>query len=86
MPARSHGRRSTLTAKPACRAVGSKVNAPLYLSTSDGRTTSVGVLLTRRFLRPVCCQDLPRALLPPVLRDGNLLNLWRRQEGALGRH
>jgi NADP-dependent aldehyde dehydrogenase len=39
-----------------------------YPSTSDGRTTSVGTLAIERFLRPVCYQDLPDALLPPVLK------------------
>jgi hypothetical protein len=34
-----------------------------YPSTSDGRTTSVGSLAIQRFLRPVCYQDLPAALL-----------------------
>ena len=41
-----------------------------YPSTSDGRTTSVGTLAIRRFLRPVCYQDLPDALLPPALQRG----------------
>src|SRR5215213_7467109 len=56
-----------------------------YPSTSDGRSTSVGTLAIRRFLRPVCYQDLPAALLPQALRDGNPLNLWRRLDGALDR-
>ena len=54
-----------------------------YPSTSDSRTTSVGSLAIRRFLRPVCYQDLPAALLPEALRDGNPLNLWRRVDGVL---
>ena len=54
-----------------------------YPSTSDSRTTSVGSLAIRRFLRPVCYQDLPSALLPEALRDGNPLNLWRRVDGVL---
>lgn len=56
-----------------------------YPSTSDGCSTSVGTLAIRRFLRPVCYQDLPAALLPAALRDGNPLNLWRRLDGALDR-
>jgi NADP-dependent aldehyde dehydrogenase len=55
-----------------------------YPSTSDSRTTSVGGLAIRRFLRPVCYQDLPAALLPDSLRDGNPLGLWRRVDGMLG--
>src|SRR5262249_49950898 len=40
-----------------------------FPATSDSRTTSVGSLAIRRFLRPVCYQDLPPDLLPPELRD-----------------
>lgn len=39
-----------------------------YPATSDGRSTSVGTLAIDRFLRPVCYQDLPEALLPEPLR------------------
>ncbi|AWK88761.1 aldehyde dehydrogenase (NADP(+)) [Azospirillum thermophilum] len=56
-----------------------------FPATSDGRTTSVGTLAIRRFLRPVCYQDLPQALLPEALRDGNPLKLWRRVDGMLTR-
>ncbi len=55
-------------------------------ATSDGRSTSVGTLAVRRFLRPVCYQDMPAALLPEALRGGNPLDLWRRRDGAIGRH
>ena len=40
-----------------------------FPATSDGRTTSVGTLAIRRFLRPVCYQDMPAQLLPALLRD-----------------
>jgi alpha-ketoglutaric semialdehyde dehydrogenase len=56
-----------------------------YPATSDGRSTSVGTLAIRRFLRPVCYQDLPAALLPEELADGNPLGLWRLVEGRMGR-
>ncbi|THJ19736.1 MAG: aldehyde dehydrogenase family protein, partial [Nitrospira sp. CG24D] len=39
-----------------------------FPATSDSRTTSVGALAIRRFLRPVAYQNLPADLLPPVLR------------------
>jgi alpha-ketoglutaric semialdehyde dehydrogenase len=42
-----------------------------FPATSDSRTTSVGSLAIERFLRPVCYQDLPGALLPDSLRDGD---------------
>jgi NADP-dependent aldehyde dehydrogenase len=54
-----------------------------FPATSDSRTTSVGSLAIERFLRPVCYQSMPHALLPqelregyespaPILRDGNV--------------
>jgi alpha-ketoglutaric semialdehyde dehydrogenase len=45
-----------------------------YPATSDGRTTSVGTLAIERFLRPVCYQDLPEALLPAELRNNGVGN------------
>ncbi|MEX2124619.1 MAG: aldehyde dehydrogenase (NADP(+)) [Woeseia sp.] len=39
-----------------------------FPATSDGRSTSVGTLSIERFLRPVCYQDYPDALLPEALR------------------
>ncbi len=52
-----------------------------YPSTSDSRTTSVGSLAIERFLRPVCYQDLPDALLPAALRDGNPLGVPLLRDG-----
>jgi NADP-dependent aldehyde dehydrogenase len=40
-----------------------------FPATSDGRSTSVGTLSIERFLRPICYQDFPAALLPQVLKD-----------------
>lgn len=40
-----------------------------FPATSDSRTTSVGTLAIERFLRPVCYQDMPDALLPRELHD-----------------
>jgi 2,5-dioxopentanoate dehydrogenase len=54
-----------------------------YPATSDGRTTSVGSLAIARFLRPVCYQDLPEALLPPALQAANPLGLNRLVDGKL---
>jgi NADP-dependent aldehyde dehydrogenase len=55
-----------------------------FPATSDGRSTSVGSLAIRRFLRPVCYQDFPAGLLPEALRDGNPLGIIRRVNGKLG--
>ena len=53
-----------------------------YPATSDGRTTSVGSLAIMRFLRPVCFQDIPDALLPPALQAANPWRLARQVDGA----
>jgi len=53
-----------------------------FPATSDSRTTSVGSLAVRRFLRPVCYQDLPPDLLPPALRDDDDLKVPRLVNGA----
>lgn len=54
-----------------------------FPATSDGRTTSVGSLAISRFLRPVCYQDLPDALLPDELRGSGLPGLPKRLDGKL---
>jgi NADP-dependent aldehyde dehydrogenase len=57
-----------------------------YPAASDGGMhTSVGMTALRRFLRPVAFQDAPQELLPPALRDGNPLGIWRRVDGVLTR-
>ena len=56
-----------------------------FPATSDARTTSVGSAAIHRFVRPVCYQDVPEALLPPALRDGNPMNIWHRRNGELVR-
>ncbi|MEM9557219.1 MAG: aldehyde dehydrogenase (NADP(+)) [Acidobacteriota bacterium] len=40
-----------------------------YPATTNPSTTSVGTLAIRRFLRPVCYQNLPESLLPADLRE-----------------
>jgi alpha-ketoglutaric semialdehyde dehydrogenase len=52
-------------------------------STSDSRATSVGAMAIERWLRPVCYQDLPAALLPEPLQNGNPLQLLRLVDGKL---
>ena len=55
-----------------------------YPATSDGRSTSVGAGAIERFLRPVCYQNLPQALLPAMLRDETELRLPRMLDGQPG--
>ena len=52
-----------------------------FPATSDGRTTSVGTRAMERFLRPVCYQNIPAALLPPAVTDANPYGLPRRVDG-----
>ena len=52
-----------------------------FPATSDGRSTSVGSLAIKRFLRPVCYQDVPTDLLPQALRDENPFALPRCIDG-----
>ena len=54
-----------------------------YPATSDSRTTSVGARAIERFLRPVAYQDVPKALLPSAIADGNPDRIWRRIDGRL---
>ena len=54
-----------------------------FPATSDGRTTSVGTLAIRRFLRPVCYQDFPAELLPEALRDDNPIGVPQRIDGRM---
>lgn len=56
-----------------------------FPATSDPRATSVGATAIDRFLRPVCYQDLPAALLPEALHDDNPLKLWRLLDGQFAR-
>ena len=52
-----------------------------YPSTSDGQSTSVGNRAILRFVRPVCYQNAPEAVLPPELQESNPLNIRRLVDG-----
>ncbi|MDR5860018.1 aldehyde dehydrogenase (NADP(+)) [Halomonas eurihalina] len=52
-----------------------------FPATSDSRTTSVGTAAIFRFLRPVCYQDMPDALLPEALKAHNPQGLDRLVDG-----
>jgi alpha-ketoglutaric semialdehyde dehydrogenase len=56
-----------------------------YPSTSDGRSTSVGTQAIFRFVRPVCYQGFPDAVLPAALKNANPLGLWRLLDGEMSR-
>ncbi|HET7626302.1 MAG TPA: aldehyde dehydrogenase (NADP(+)) [Verrucomicrobiae bacterium] len=52
-----------------------------YPATSDGRSTSVGTRAVERFLRPLCFQNFPDALLPEELMESNPLEVMRLVDG-----
>lgn len=56
-----------------------------YPATTDSRATSVGTAAVKRFLRPVCFQNFPQAMLPGPLKNKNEYNLWRLVDGTLTR-
>lgn len=53
-----------------------------FPATSDSRFTSVGTNAIRRFIRPVCFQNYPEALLPSALQDENPLGIARLIDGV----
>ncbi len=52
-----------------------------YPATTAPSTTSVGILAIQRFVRPVCFQNAPDALLPAELQNANPRQLWRTVNG-----
>ncbi|NUP78544.1 MAG: aldehyde dehydrogenase (NADP(+)) [Nonomuraea sp.] len=50
---------------------------------STSTSTSVGGTAIERWLRPVCFQDTPDALLPPELREANPLGVPRTVDGVV---
>lgn len=54
-----------------------------YPATTDSRFTAVGADGIKRFARPVCYQNWPDELLPPELKNGNPLKIWRTVNNAL---
>lgn len=56
-----------------------------FPATSDSRFTSVGMSAIERFLRPVCYQGFPDALLPEALRQANPAGVPRLVDGQMAR-
>ncbi len=69
------------TGVEVCRAM---VHGGPFPASSDPRHTSVGAAAIERFLRPICYQDLPDALLPAAVRPANPLGLPRLVDGEAG--
>jgi alpha-ketoglutaric semialdehyde dehydrogenase len=68
------------TGVEVCNAI---VHGGPFPATTDARTTSVGPEAIRRFVRPVCYQDCPEALLPLYLRNSNEAGILRLVNGVL---
>jgi NADP-dependent aldehyde dehydrogenase len=56
-----------------------------FPATTDSRFTSVGADGIKRFARPICYQNWPDELLPPELKNGNPLKIWRTVNNELTR-
>ncbi len=54
-----------------------------FPATSDSRFTSVGLDAIKRWVRPLCFQDWPEALLPAELKNSNPLKLLRMVDNQL---
>ena len=53
-----------------------------YPSTSNVKFTSVGTAAMERWVRPICFQDAPEAILPEELKDANPLGVLRMIDGV----
>lgn len=52
-----------------------------FPATTNASSTSVGTAAIYRFVRPVCYQNMPDALLPAELQESNPLNITRMVNG-----
>jgi NADP-dependent aldehyde dehydrogenase len=52
-----------------------------FPASTDARFTSVGTAAIKRFVRPVCYQNVPPALLPDALKNNNPLGIRRLKDG-----
>jgi NADP-dependent aldehyde dehydrogenase len=52
-----------------------------YPATADPKFTSVGTAAILRFVRPVCYQNFPAAVLPAELQNENPRQIWRTLNG-----
>lgn len=52
-----------------------------YPASTDARFTAVGTAAIQRFVRPVCYQNFPHALLPAALQNANPLGFLRTVDG-----
>ena len=55
----------------------SMVHGGPFPASTDSRFTAVGISAVKRWVRPVCYQNCPDALLPDALKAANPLGIWR---------
>ena len=53
----------------------------MLMPSAQPASTSVGALAIQRFVRPVCFQHAPDALLPVELQNANPRGIWRTVNG-----
>jgi NADP-dependent aldehyde dehydrogenase len=54
-----------------------------YPASTNAMFTSVGTDAIKRFVKPVCYQDVPQSMLPVELLASNPLQIWRKVNGKL---
>ncbi len=62
----------------------SMVHGGPFPASTDSRFTAVGTQAVKRWVRPVCYQNCPDALLPDALKEANPLGIWRLRNNAWG--
>lgn len=63
----------------------SMVHGGPFPACTDSRFSAVGIHAVKRWIRPVCYQNCPPALLPQALKDGNPLGIWRLVNNVWGK-
>ncbi len=56
-----------------------------FPASTDSRFTAVGIQAVKRWVRPVCYQNCPDALLPDALKEANPLGIWRLRNNEWGK-
>ena len=63
----------------------SMVHGGPFPASTDSRFTAVGIHAVKRWVRPVCYQNCPDALLPDALQEANPLGIWRYKNDVWGK-
>ncbi|BAV06783.1 alpha-ketoglutaric semialdehyde dehydrogenase/NADP-dependent aldehyde dehydrogenase [Filimonas lacunae] len=62
--------------------VSAMVHGGPFPATTNSSSTSVGTAAIYRFVRPVCYQNMPDALLPAELQESNPMGIYRMVNGG----